>query len=166
MLSLRKALRFTKRLGACCAGAALVEWTLVLPFLLALGLGIAEFGHALYQYQQIANGIRDAGRYLARLDDPIASLTQAQNLATRGTINTSGPLRVSYWDPEDVTATLIAEANDIDETTGESEYRGGTTINVVEVTTTVVYGDVGFLDFFGLGPITFSLRHQERVIGD
>lgn len=156
---------FIDRLARCCTGAALVEWTLVLPFLLALGLGVAEFGRMLYQYQQVANGIRDAGRYLARVDAPLSALTEAQNLATRGTIDGTGALRVSYWNPADVTASVTNVPNTLI-ADGSSHYRGGSTILVVEVATTVTYDDIGLLDFFGLGPLTFNLSHEERVIGD
>jgi hypothetical protein len=46
-------------------------------------------------------------------------------------------------------------------------YRGPDPIRVVQVETNVTYGGVGFLGFLGLGDsLTFSIAHEQRVIGD
>ncbi|HEX6963533.1 MAG TPA: TadE/TadG family type IV pilus assembly protein [Lacipirellula sp.] len=176
MPSVRQILSPAQRLATCCAGAALIEWTLVLPFLLTLGLGFMEFGHALYQYQQIATGVRDAGRYLSRQDIvdestmpptiPIELLEKARRLATTGTTDMGGELRVPYWEPGEVSADLSSEDNPEIGAGGEKKYRGGDEVYMVRVTAEVTYEDVGFLDFFGLGPINFNISHMERVIGE
>ena len=59
----------------CCNrdGSAMVEMAAILPFLLVLGCGVFEFGAFFYQYQMIEAGVRDAGRYLARVSDPATS---------------------------------------------------------------------------------------------
>jgi hypothetical protein len=44
-------------------------------------------------------------------------------------------------------------------------YRGGNTLYIVQVNTTATYSDLGFLGYFGLGPLVFSASHEERSIG-
>jgi Flp pilus assembly protein TadG len=140
-------------------GSALVEFTLLAPFLLSLALGMAEFGRFFYQYQLVLEGLRDAGRYLARLDanDP-TNQSNAANLATTATIDGTGDPRVDGWEAADVAFSVIP----VDNTAGT--YRGPAEIEVVEVTTTFEYGDVGFLSALGLEPISIDAAHQQRVI--
>ncbi len=157
---------FLARLGESTSGAALVEFTVCLPFLLTIGLGTFEFGRLMYGHHLVTAGIRDAGRFLSRLDDPTLAATQttAKNLAVFGTPDGSGTVRVSYWATGDVNVVVTAIAND--DGAGNKIYRGGAQINRIEVNTTVTYPDIGMLGFFGLGPIQFTVRHQERHIGD
>src|SRR5262245_55926506 len=85
------------------SGAALVEFTILAPFLFSLVLGMTEFGRFLYQYQMVLEGLRDAGRYLARLDaNDATNQSNAANLATTGTIDGSGDARVDGWAAGDV----------------------------------------------------------------
>src|SRR5262245_2383316 len=86
-------------------GAAMVEFTLVAPFLLFLGLGMSEFGRFLYQYQLVLEGLRDGARYLARVQDPYDTATAqpaAINLAVYGNTAGTGSLRVEGWTTSDV----------------------------------------------------------------
>ncbi len=46
-------------------GLAVIEFTLVLPFLLLLIFASAEFGRLLYQYNALNKTVRDASRYLS-----------------------------------------------------------------------------------------------------
>jgi Flp pilus assembly protein TadG len=141
------------------SGSALVEFTVIAPFLLTLVLGIAEFGRFLYQYQMVLEGLRDAGRYLARLDaNDATNQGNAANLATTGTIDGSGDARVDGWEAGDIGFSIT----DIDNTAGL--YRGSAEIEVVEVTTTFDYADVGFLSALGFDPISIDAAHEERVI--
>lgn len=43
----------------------MLEAVVVLPFLLVLILGTAEFGHALWQYSTLTKAVRDGGRFAA-----------------------------------------------------------------------------------------------------
>lgn len=140
-------------------GAALIEFTLLAPLLLSLVLGIAEFGRFFYQYQMVLEGLRDAGRYLARLDaNDATNQSNAANLATTGTIDGTGDDRVDGWAAADVAFSVI----DVDNTAGT--YRGPAEIEVIEVTTTFDYEDVGFLSALGLESISIDAAHQQRVI--
>jgi Flp pilus assembly protein TadG len=46
-------------------GAELIEFALVLPFILLLCLGTIEFGRAYYNYNILTKGVRDGARYAA-----------------------------------------------------------------------------------------------------
>jgi|SRR5688572_17669070 Flp pilus assembly protein TadG len=140
-------------------GAALIEFTLLAPLLLSLVLGMAEFGRFFYQYQMVLEGLRDAGRYLARLDpNDAADQSNAANLATTGTIDGTGEARVDGW----VAADISFNPTPINNTAGT--YRGPAQIWVIEVETTFDYADVGFLSALGLDAISITAAHEQRVI--
>jgi hypothetical protein len=141
------------------SGAALVEFTLLAPFLLSLAFGIAEFGRFLYQYQMVVEGLRDAGRYIARLDPNNGTdQSNAANLATTGTIDGTGNPRVDGWEAADISFNPTP----INNTAGT--YRGPAQIWVIEVETTFDYADVGFLSALGLDAISITAAHEQRVI--
>jgi Flp pilus assembly protein TadG len=157
--------RRTGRSGRACSvlwdqsGAALIEFTILAPFLLSLALGIAEFGRFLYQYQMVLEGLRDAGRYVARLDpNDTTNQDNAANLATTGTIDGTGDARVEGWEAGDIGFAITP----VDNTAGN--YRGPALIEVVEVSTTFDYADVGFLSALGFEPISIDAAHEQRVI--
>lgn len=178
-------------------GASLLEFTVVLPFLLAFGLGVLEFGNLLYQYHQVTTGVRDAARYLAsagyvdadgdnsadpgELDPDGTRRSNATRIAICGEITsctTNGDKRVDWW-PADI--STIATALDVQYCIGATPE--GDTIagcdcpnpainpdpgfgaNKVCVSTTATYDDLGFLAYFGLGPITFTTGHEQRYYG-
>jgi Flp pilus assembly protein TadG len=141
----------------------MVEFTLIAPLLFTLTLGTAEFGRFIYQYQLVVEGLRDAGRYLARLDAADATnQSNAANLAVTGTIDGTGDPRVDGWSAGDVSFNVTNVNND--DGSGNPLYRGGATIQVIEVSTTFNYNDVGFLDVLGFDPIAVSAAHEQRVI--
>jgi Flp pilus assembly protein TadG len=73
-------------------GVALIEFALVLPFLLLLAFITTEYGRALYQYNTLAKSVRDAVRFLS-IQSPETMTTQAQNLVVYGSVtNTGTPL--------------------------------------------------------------------------
>jgi Flp pilus assembly protein TadG len=65
------------------SGIAIVEFVIVLPLLLLLMLGTAEFGHALFQYNTLTKAVRDSARYLAA----------NARLGSTGVIAISSPMR-------------------------------------------------------------------------
>lgn len=74
------------------AGAAIVEFALVLPLLLILTFVTTEFGRALYQYNILTKSVRNAARYLA-IQSPGARITESANLVVYGSLdNTGSPL--------------------------------------------------------------------------
>ena len=157
-------------------GAALLELTVIMPFLIVLGLGIFEFSSMLYQYHLITGGIRDAGRFAASMPTPDPIVTTettctdtnpastpigcAKRLAVTGQIEAGGSYRLGddWWDVGDIEVDYVA----LDPP--DPDLRGGNPSKVV-VTTEVVYSDIGFLDALGLEPITFVISHEERHYG-
>src|SRR5512134_481275 len=142
-----------KQLWADRRGASLVEFTVVMPFLVLLGFGTFEYGSALYGHHMVTTGLRDAARYLARVDDPTSSAEQdrAKQLAVFGQIGGSTK-RVSWWNTGDVSVTTAAIANPINSSTGYRTYRGPDPIPVVRVSTTATFPGFGLLAVLGLGP--------------
>ena len=148
-------------------GASLVEMTLVTPLLISLAFGFIEFGTAFYQYQLMTTGIKDAARYLARVDDPLAEQDKGKELAVYGAIGGTTK-RVPWWDVGVVNVSFVdpPTANDPDPTTGLRPYRGGDEINVVRVETNVEYQDLGLLSALNIPRPRFLIFQEERVIGE
>ena len=145
-------------------GSPLLEATLLLPFLLVIGLGVIEFGNLFYEQQLILSGVRDAARYVARLDNPSSGQPAATGIAVTGSIDGLGVPRVPFLLPRDITYAYRQVPNTRDAATGLSPYRGADTILIVTVTARPTYNGIGFLTFLGLGPIPLTITHEERVI--
>ena len=66
-------------------GVAIVEFALVLPFLLLLTFITTEFGRAIWEYNTLTKSARDAARYLSTqpVDDATA-IAKARNLMVFG----------------------------------------------------------------------------------
>lgn len=144
----------------------MLEMTIVAPFLIFLGLGVGEFGRALYHYHMITNGLRDAARYLARFDDPLAAASDGKAIAATGAIGGASN-RVSWWNASDVSVAIIDVANPYDPTLGQRLYRGADPIKVVRVSTNVNHPGLGFLNILGISsPLPIRISHEERVIGE
>ncbi len=147
-------------------GASLVEMTLVTPFLVFLGLGISEFGHTFYHQHLITTGLRDASRYLARFDDPLGVAADAKDIAVTGSIGGTDK-RVSWWNTGNITVTIQNIDNRKDINTGLRPYRGPDLLKVVRVATSGDHPGLGFLSAIGISsPLTNSVNHEERVIGE
>ena len=74
-------------------GSALVEATIVMPLLLSLFLGVFEFSWFFYNQQLVVSGLRDAARYMTRIEltdgnrDPCAQKDQYGALYTDDAAN-------------------------------------------------------------------------------
>lgn len=133
---------------------------MILPVFLVLVGGVYEFAYFLYQEQVASSGVKDAARYLALSWDPTSVATQAdaKNLAVSGSIN-GGPPRVVGWS----TASVSVAVDTVDNSTGT--YSGGSTIQIVTVSTSFPDQTLGFFTLLHLKPPTISISHQERVVG-
>lgn len=163
MLTMRAAL---SRFFSAKRGAALVEFSLVAPLLILLMCGLAEFANVMRQYHVMEKGVRDAGRYLARV--PMtgcalngASVATAQNLALTGRTSGGTPLLPS-WNNASTVAVTVAQC--INNSSGA--YRGRDNIPVIEVTADAPYADLGLLSVIGLGAIDLQVSHQQLWIGE
>jgi len=62
-------------------GAAAVEFAFIVPLLLVLVLGIAEFGHAFQVQGTLSAAAREGARVMALQNDPAAARTAVRNAA-------------------------------------------------------------------------------------
>ncbi len=151
------------------SGAAAVEMALVAPFLIFLALGMSEFGRMIQHHHVISKSVRDAGRYLSRVETDcpptgaawIANVATAKNLAMYGDMTGSGPLLIDYWNSP---ATITVDAPCFDNSAGT--FRGVSQIPIIKVKADVPYQDIGFLSILGLPSLTLSSYHKEMHIGE
>lgn len=149
-------------------GSVLVEASLILPMLVFLAVGTFEFGRIYQNHHIIVKAVRDAGRFLSRVNAtcPGGSITNAtdvttaKNLALTG-LPSGGTPRLSYWTSP---STISVTVNCFDNTAGT--YLGDPYIPLVTVSAAVPYSDVGFLGVLGLSAITFHVAHQEVNVGE
>jgi Flp pilus assembly protein TadG len=156
-------------------GSVLVEATIVIPVLFVLSLGIFEFSWYFYNQHMAFTGVRDAARYLARMETfdanglPASSestnpctlttpVANAKNLATTGSI-AGGTSLVTGWTTGAVSVSCTAINN------SAFGYDGPATFYIVTVTTTFADPALGFFASLGLGTPNITITHSERAIG-
>jgi Flp pilus assembly protein TadG len=72
-------------------GVALVEFALILPFLLLLSITAVEFGRAIWEYNTLTKSVRDAARYLSiQTPGSTAGIDKARNLMVFGNMSGTG----------------------------------------------------------------------------
>ena len=64
-------------------GVALVEFALLLPFMLTMVFMVTEIGRAYYQYNTIDKSVREAARYLS-VRAPNVDVDKARNIVVYG----------------------------------------------------------------------------------
>ncbi|PBB81994.1 pilus assembly protein TadE [Mesorhizobium sp. WSM3879] len=148
-------------------GTALVEMAIVAPFVLLLSAGVFEFSNILNTRLLLEAGVEDAARYMARCStdwDTCKGL--AQKLAAYGAVDGTSA-RVTGWLPAQVTiAKTSIAATDTTTTPPTQIYLSSkSTVDVVTVSTSYTYPDLGFWSYLGFGDFTLSVAHQERVFG-
>lgn len=69
----------------------MVEFAISIFVLVSIAFGITEFGRAIYQYNTLAKGVRDAARFLSTRDaTDAAAKDQAKCLAVHGNPTCAG----------------------------------------------------------------------------
>lgn len=170
------------------SGAALLELGLLLPLLLCLMGGMAEFGRAFHQYHIANKGVKSAARYLARVPVGVDCTTSsaawtakgevvlAKNLAVSGSFAANAPSIISNWTPADVSIPAPDATTCFDNSGSTPTYNGRAEIPIVTVSTTFTYDDLGMLSLlsvlplgkkasFALTNIQITATHQEVHIG-
>jgi len=170
-------------------GIASVEFAIVLPLMVLMLFGAIEFGRLLVDYQVANKSVRDAVRYLSRVRDtsitracpdpdevylwpaskaaqPVtASVTNAVNLAMKGSIDDSGSNLLGYWtDPDTIDIWVDCNDNTAGTFSGAYQYSD----YIPELTMMV---DVKFPSGFGwmlpfLDDFSITVTHNEVHIGD
>jgi len=158
-------MRLPKRLITDDRGGAIAEFMLgLVPLVLALAL-IFEFGRAFWSHQAVIKGVRDATRYLTRVEDP--SDPTAQDVARSLLLTSQQAGGVQRWSsgsepPMEVSIT------EIDNTSGT--FRGPATIRIVNLAANVELQLPmgGVFALFGgspLGVVTYSVGDTGRHYG-
>ena len=87
-------------------GAAAVEFAFIVPLLLVLVLGIAEFGHAFQVQGTLSAAAREGARVMALQNDPAAARAAVRNAApTLDPAVTDAQIEVSDVCPPTTTTT-------------------------------------------------------------
>lgn len=156
-------------------GSALVEATIVMPLLIGFLLGVFEFSWFLYNQQLVVSGLRDAARYMTRIEltdgnrDPCAQKDQngalytadAANIATTAQSAPGGLARVSGWNATDVAISCFSSA-----ALENGVYAdGSTSMTIIDVATRFADPSLGLFSALGLKPPPLSFSHEERFIG-
>jgi hypothetical protein len=156
-------------------GSALVEATIVMPLLIGLFLGVFEFSWFFYNQQLVVSGLRDAARYMTRIEltdgnrdpcaqkDPYGALytDDAANIATTAQASAGGQARVSGWSPADVTISCVPSA-----ALENGDYAdGAASLTIIDVATRFADPSLGLFSSLGLKAPMLSFSHQERFIG-
>lgn len=166
-------MKIARRLARCRGGVAMFEFAIALPILLVIFAGSWEVARGLWTYEILNKGVRDAARYLARVDDPdaAANQTMALRLVLSGDIDLDEPPRIDH---NLVTVTMgkrtYANTTDLCAGTDTCYYRSkdgaSGAIDVVQVRADMTF-EAPLLGFLRVAnPIVFSVAHEERHIGD
>ncbi len=163
-----------KRLTGAENGAALIEFTVLMPLLFALVAGFIEFGMAIQRHQLVQKSLRDSTRYLAQVpgydaatpvdatpcnNTPTGQALFAKNLAIYGNIGGTGAPKIANWGYDGVCV--------IGPTSRSVTFNGVTTeVLVVQMTAQAPYNDVGFLSILGITGITLGGSHEQAYLGN
>lgn len=158
--SLRQAmlmLRALARLRRDQGGVAAVEFALVLPVMVLLGVGLTEMGRVVNQATTLQKSLRAGAIYAARNEFPLtaAVITTTENLVKKGDPAGAGEYLVPGWSKAGADFTLVTLDFDLD----------GTPLPVVRLTVKVPF--VPMLP--GLLPIpsfNLVLKHEQAYVGD
>jgi hypothetical protein len=157
---------FPKRLLTDDRGGAIAEFMLgLVPLVLALAL-IFEFGRAFWSHQAVIKGVRDATRYLTRVEDPSDPAAQevAQSLLLTSQQAPGGVERWSSGSEPPMVVSIAAIPN------AGGTFRGPATIQMVHVAANVELQLPmgGVFTLFGgspLGVVTYSVGDTGRHYG-
>ncbi len=138
-------------------GSISVETALVVPILMASGLGAVDVSNYLLQNHKMESGLVSAGRYLAFAQDPQSMSTRAKRLAISGRVDAGAAPVLENWTANDVTITYSSTDNDDD------LYRGGSEIITVKITSELPYKGLGLLNAV-TGGSTLSASYEERIV--
>ncbi|WP_028214317.1 TadE/TadG family type IV pilus assembly protein [Paraburkholderia mimosarum] len=152
-------MRRQRRSSRKMQGAVAVEFALLALPLITLLLGIAEFGHAFYEYNTIVKSVRDATRLLSAYDPTDTTdypMAQAKCLAVYGTTDCSGAPLV-----QGLNVSQVLVCDQVNTSGCSGQYKNvqtnpaAETINLVQVTVTG-YPYAQITGFFNLGGLVFG----------
>jgi len=140
-------------------GNAVVEFALMMPFLLLLFSGLTEYGRAYFQANAIEKGLRAATLYAARVDTPLSAADTiiAENILKTGTADGSGEFLVSGWGQAGAGYTITTSSYDMD----------GVAVPVIRMEANVPFDPLvpEMVAFVGLDDFTITLAHEQAYVG-
>jgi len=170
--------RKARSLSGCRRGIASLEFAMILPLIAVMLFGMIDIGRLLTDYHLVSKSVRDATRYLARvdaaamtltcasIDNGSAPVTEAKNLALTGKIDgvPAADALLKYWtDPASITVTPSCKDNST--ATYAGFYAGVDNIPIVTVSATVSFPLLSAWVLDRGTTLTFTLQHQEIHIG-
>lgn len=147
-------------------GASLVEFGVILPFMLLLLVLMIEAGRFLWSYQVVLEGVRDAGRYLARVAPVDICLNS-------GSVSSYEPALLGIVSNNSDGTSLFPQYVTVNSVTATHTCVSGTyRINPTPVATvtaslTVDFPFSGITTLFGDGrtSLTATISDQARIFG-
>jgi Flp pilus assembly protein TadG len=146
-------------------GGAIAEFMLgLIPLVIAFAL-VFEFGRAFWSHQAAIKGVRDATRYLTRVEDPNDPAAQAvaQNLLLTGQQASGGTARWSSGSAPPIEVSVSAIPNG-------GAFRGPANIQIVNVAANVEL-QLPLSNLFALfggsalGVVTYAVSDSARHYG-
>lgn len=154
----------SKQYIADSSGIAAIEAALMFPFLMLTCFGTMDASYLMLQNHKMESGLSAAGNYLSKTRTPGQYESQAKRLATTGQITTGGEKYIQEWSADDITLSYRKIPNT--PTQDGTSYRGGATIDIIELSSAYTYQGIGFLRSISRGSITVAASHEERLIGN
>ena len=178
--------QYMERLWKARGGIASVEFVLILPVLALMLFGTIEVGRLLFDFHAASKTVRDATRYLTRIDagqlgiacpattvnNAAAEVANAKNLALTGSIETPGspgskPYLLGYWtDANSISVTVSCEPNG---TAGARIYQGFLVDkDLIPSITVSAAVPIPLMNGWLLGQgdtLTFTVSHEEVHFG-
>lgn len=149
-------------------GVALVELAILLPLLLALFFGVAEFGRALLLEQQLLRQVESAARYLGR--SPAAALDDCTPGAAWSSATATAAALVVHGSESGGTAPLIRgmSSSNVSATLVARTVPGNAPACVVQVAASVAYPSIfgATVPVLGLAQPTLRAQSEERYVGE
>lgn len=144
-------------------GSVIVEAAMILPVVMVLLCGLAETARATLHQHRLAESVREAARYLARV--PLAcpaggdsnwatARSNAQHLAATGRVSGGQPLVTGWTDASFTIADPVCET------------WSGRAVQLITVSANIPYQDLGLLRVLGLDAVRLGASHQQLHIGE
>jgi len=124
-------------------GSITIESVFLVPLLFLIGFGAIDASFLMLQNHKVETGLASAGRYLSQTTSPQNYENHARRLATTGQMTIGGQQKIGNWAPANVMIIYKNTANP--QTGGVTNYRGGSTIKVVQLSTSVPYQGLGLI---------------------
>lgn len=136
-------------------GSVSAEAALIVPALILLGLGAADYSNMLISHHKMQTSVTNAGIYLAKSGAPANAESKAKNLAVTGQL-TGGMAKLPGWENGDITITYSTTAN------ANSNYRGAD-VRIVKLSTELDYQGFGFVNALVPGRVKMRDTFEARI---